>query len=114
MKKGEKWVAVKPLPGALVINVGDLLQILSNDEYKSGEHRVLANPLREPRTSVAVFISVDENNTSSYGPLEEMLSPAKPPLYRNFTLSEIKEIFLSKELGKISLPNEFRLLEKQE
>ncbi|RLN42715.1 hypothetical protein C2845_PM01G48330 [Panicum miliaceum] len=31
------WVDVKPVPGALVINVGDLLQMMmSNDAYKSG------------------------------------------------------------------------------
>ncbi|KAJ0094852.1 hypothetical protein Patl1_15514 [Pistacia atlantica] len=41
---GEEWVDVKPVPGTLVINTGDALQIMSNDEYKSVEHRVLANP----------------------------------------------------------------------
>ncbi|CAL4924213.1 unnamed protein product [Urochloa decumbens] len=30
-----RWVDVKPVPGALVVNLGDLLQMMSNDEYRS-------------------------------------------------------------------------------
>ncbi|KAF9594389.1 hypothetical protein IFM89_030991 [Coptis chinensis] len=111
MKKGEQWVVVKPIPGALVINVGDLLQMLSNDQYKSGEHRVLANSFREPRTSIAVFVGVEvkDTNTASYGPLQELLSPAKPPLYRNFTMSELVQKFYSRALGNMSILDEFKL-----
>ncbi|KAA8516742.1 hypothetical protein F0562_017060 [Nyssa sinensis] len=48
VKHGDVWVDVKPLPGSLVINVGDTLQILSNGEYRSVEHRVRANSSKEP------------------------------------------------------------------
>nr|GFB45414.1 oxoglutarate/iron-dependent dioxygenase [Tanacetum cinerariifolium] len=41
IKCGEDWVDVDPNPGALVINIGDMLQIMSNDEYRSVEHRVV-------------------------------------------------------------------------
>ncbi|KNA11263.1 hypothetical protein SOVF_136830, partial [Spinacia oleracea] len=44
VKHEGKWVIVKPIQGALVINVGDLLQLLSNDKYTSVEHRAYANP----------------------------------------------------------------------
>jgi 2,4-dihydroxy-1,4-benzoxazin-3-one-glucoside dioxygenase len=30
------WVDVPPVPGALVVNIGDLLQLVSNDRFKSG------------------------------------------------------------------------------
>ncbi|KAF5192284.1 hypothetical protein FRX31_018129 [Thalictrum thalictroides] len=36
-----QWVNVPPMPGALVINIGDLLQLVSNDIFKSSEHRIL-------------------------------------------------------------------------
>ncbi|KAJ9547368.1 hypothetical protein OSB04_019911 [Centaurea solstitialis] len=52
----DEWVDVPPTPGALVINIGDLLQIISNDKLKSVEHRVLANK-KGPRVSVACFFS---------------------------------------------------------
>ncbi|WJZ87275.1 hypothetical protein VitviT2T_006671 [Vitis vinifera] len=52
----DQWVDIPPVPGALVINVGDLLQLITNDRFKSVEHRVLANR-RGPRVSVACFFS---------------------------------------------------------
>ncbi|MCD9560969.1 hypothetical protein HAX54_019835 [Datura stramonium] len=39
----DMWVHVPPIHGALVINIGDALQIMSNGRYKSIEHRVMAN-----------------------------------------------------------------------
>jgi isopenicillin N synthase-like dioxygenase len=34
------WVDVPPVPGALVCNIGDMLQSLTNGEYRSTAHRV--------------------------------------------------------------------------
>ncbi|MDA0789606.1 MAG: hypothetical protein O2780_09145 [Proteobacteria bacterium] len=39
----DHWHTVNPLPDALIINIGDLFQVWSNDEYRAPEHRVLAN-----------------------------------------------------------------------
>lgn len=33
------WVDVPPLPGALIVNIGDFLQLVSNDRFRSVEHR---------------------------------------------------------------------------
>lgn len=41
--QNDSWIHVLPINGALVINIGDILQIMSNDRYKSIEHRVVAN-----------------------------------------------------------------------
>ncbi|KAK9215156.1 hypothetical protein WN944_007159 [Citrus x changshan-huyou] len=41
IKKDGKWFAVKPLPDALIVNVGDVLEIFSNGTYRSIEHRAL-------------------------------------------------------------------------
>ncbi|KAK2399585.1 2-oxoglutarate (2OG) and Fe(II)-dependent oxygenase superfamily protein [Trifolium repens] len=100
------WVNVKPLDGALVINIGDLLQIISNEEYKSVDHRVLANPSNEPRVSIAVFLNPG-NREKIFGPLPELTSAEKPALYRDFTLNEIVTRFFTKELD-CSLTNFFR------
>ncbi|MCD7457968.1 hypothetical protein HAX54_036715 [Datura stramonium] len=68
-----QWVDV-PNYGALVINIGDILQLISNDKYKSIEHRVLANKIG-PRISVASFFSTGPLASSRiYGPIEELLS----------------------------------------
>nr|UXG53457.1 GA2ox8 [Liriodendron chinense] len=49
-----KWVDVRPIPGTLVVNLGDMMQAMSNDEYKSVKHRVVVNGRRE-RLSICYF-----------------------------------------------------------
>jgi hypothetical protein len=36
------WVDVPAVPGALVVNIGDYLQLISNDRFRSVDHRVLS------------------------------------------------------------------------
>uniref|UniRef100_A0A0D9WNY5 Fe2OG dioxygenase domain-containing protein n=1 Tax=Leersia perrieri TaxID=77586 RepID=A0A0D9WNY5_9ORYZ len=67
------WVDAKPLPGALLINVGDLLQIMSNDKYKSVEHRVVMNSHEDARVSSAIFFNPGKRGDS---PQMEMLRSA--------------------------------------
>ncbi|GAB2279950.1 hypothetical protein Dimus_014586 [Dionaea muscipula] len=108
VKHEAKWLDVKPVHGALVINIGDILQIISNDEYKSGEHRVLANPFQEPRVSIAVFLNPGIRG-NLYGPLPELVSPEKPGLFRHFTLDDFLRRFFTKELDGKSLINYYRI-----
>ncbi|KNA16231.1 hypothetical protein SOVF_090750 [Spinacia oleracea] len=95
VKHEGKWVNVKPIQGALVINVGDLLQLLSNDKYTSVEHRAYANPWHEPRVSVVVFFnpSMMEN---LYGPIPEIVSPEEPAQPSNYSNEQLeRELFLA-------------------
>ncbi|XP_072981137.1 1-aminocyclopropane-1-carboxylate oxidase homolog 4-like [Typha angustifolia] len=104
------WVDVKPLPGAIVVNVGDLLQLITNDEYKSVEHRVVANSRQEARVSIAVFFNPGKRGDSDlYGPLPELISPEKPAHYRHFTISEFMGTFFRKQLSSKSLVDHFKL-----
>jgi isopenicillin N synthase-like dioxygenase len=56
IRKDNKWVAIKPLPGAFIVNIGDTIEIITNGEYKSIEHRAVVNPEKE-RLSIAAFHS---------------------------------------------------------
>ncbi len=56
-RRGE-WVTAHPIPGTLVINVGDLLARWTNDLFKSTPHRVINQSGRE-RLSIAVFVDPD-------------------------------------------------------
>ncbi|KAL1332653.1 1-aminocyclopropane-1-carboxylate oxidase homolog 4 [Arachis ipaensis] len=107
VRSKDGWVDVKPVPGALVFNIGDLLQIISNEEYKSADHRVLANCSNDPRVSIAIFFNPGERE-KTFGPLPELTSAEKPPLYRNFTFNEFITRFFKKELDGKSLTNFFR------
>ncbi|MCL7033546.1 hypothetical protein MKW94_023179 [Papaver nudicaule] len=67
------WVDVKPVPGSLLVNIGDLLQVISNERFKSAEHRVMAN-LVGPRISVASYFSGSKTTTKLYGLFKELVS----------------------------------------
>ncbi|KAK7853772.1 1-aminocyclopropane-1-carboxylate oxidase like protein 6 [Quercus suber] len=110
VKHGDEWVDVEPIPGALTVNIGDFIQIISNDNYVSVEHRVLAKASKEPRISVVAFFNVGTQADSDYfGPLPELLSPDKPALYRKFTVPEFFESFFSKGLDSKSIIQKVRL-----
>ncbi|KAL5168995.1 Gibberellin 2-beta-dioxygenase 6 [Glycine soja] len=81
LMKDSKWVAVKPNPDALIVNIGDLFQAWSNDEYKSVEHKVVANNKME-RYSIAYFLC------PSYS---TVINGCKgPSVYRKFTFGEYR------------------------
>ncbi|MCL7032828.1 hypothetical protein MKW94_000559 [Papaver nudicaule] len=99
-----QWVDVPPLHGALIVNVGDILQstntlhlfnvfffkqIVSNDRLKSVEHMALAN-LEHPRASIGCFFdgSYLEQPTRKYGPIKELLTETDCPRYREMTSYE--------------------------
>jgi len=41
---GGRWAAVEPVPGAFVINIGDLMARWTNDRWRSTLHRVVDPP----------------------------------------------------------------------
>ncbi|KAH0916833.1 hypothetical protein HID58_031279 [Brassica napus] len=105
----DHWVDVTPIPGALVINIGDFLQLITNDNFISAEHRVLSNR-NETRISVASFFSTSMlPNATVYGPIKELLSEENPPKYREFTLEEYTKGYFKKGLDGTSYLSNFKL-----
>ncbi|CAI9118247.1 OLC1v1019784C1 [Oldenlandia corymbosa var. corymbosa] len=106
-----QWVDVPPLPGALVINLGDLLQIVTNDRFKSVHHRVLANKIG-PRISVASFFRPRYGGgavTRSYGPIKELLSEKNPAVYKDITIEEYTTQFLKESMDGNAALSHFKL-----
>ncbi|KAF6137387.1 hypothetical protein GIB67_036424 [Kingdonia uniflora] len=109
-KHDQEWVEVKPKDGGIIVNVGDLLQIISNDRYKSVQHRVVANSSRDPRISFGFFFNPGKNGEEDYyGPLPELVTPTKPALYRNYSMAEVRKVESISDSGIKELVNLFKL-----
>ncbi|KAK8480032.1 hypothetical protein V6N13_097159 [Hibiscus sabdariffa] len=82
-----KWITVKPVPNAFIINVGDQIQVLSNAIYKSVEHRVIVNSEKD-RVSLAFFYN--PKGDIPIQPAEELVHEDRPALYNPMTFDEYR------------------------
>ncbi|KAJ7979895.1 1-aminocyclopropane-1-carboxylate oxidase [Quillaja saponaria] len=100
------WVGVHPISGGLVINIGDLLQIISNDKFKSVQHRALVNHI-DPRISVACFFLGE--GTAVYKPIKELTSEENPPRYRDVGGREFNDKFYSQGIDQKAVLEHFKV-----
>jgi isopenicillin N synthase-like dioxygenase len=100
-KKGE-WVPVTSLPEQIVVNVGDMLQRLTNNQLRSTTHRVV-NPKREfwhtSRFSIPFFLH--PKMSMSLKCLDGCISSSIPKYYEDATAGE----YLNERLIEIGLKN---------
>ena len=52
-----RWIDAPPIPGTLIINLGEVLEILSNGFLRATIHQVVSPPQDVDRLSVAFFLS---------------------------------------------------------
>ncbi|XP_061346499.1 1-aminocyclopropane-1-carboxylate oxidase homolog 1-like [Gastrolobium bilobum] len=108
----DQWFNVPPVHGALVVNVGDLLQLITNDSFVSVYHRVLSSHIG-PRVSIASFFvnsyDPDEGTREVYGPIKELLSEENAPIYRDITITDFMAHHFAKGLDGNSALQPFRL-----
>lgn len=91
-KDGVGWVPLSPMSGTLIVNVGDLLHILSNGRFPSILHRVMIQRKMEHRLSLAYFY--DPPADLYISPHCKALSKSpQTPLYHCVT---VKEYFTKK------------------
>ncbi|KAG6512197.1 hypothetical protein ZIOFF_030293 [Zingiber officinale] len=102
------WVDVPPVPGVILVNVGDLLQLISNDKVISVEHRVLASR-QGPRLSVAMFFAPNTDEKTLYGPIEEILLDDEVPKYREVLFADYIKCFSDRGTGRDSPLEQFTL-----
>ncbi|TVU21526.1 hypothetical protein EJB05_31167, partial [Eragrostis curvula] len=81
----DRWVAVPAVPGAFVVNVGDLFHILTNGRFHSVYHRAVVNRDLD-RISLGYFVGPPPH--AKVAPLPEAVPPGRKPAYRAVTWPE--------------------------
>lgn len=98
-KEGD-WLAIKSAPNQIVVNVGDMLQRLTNNRLKSTTHRVV-NPPREkwgmPRYSIPFFLH--PKSSMSLAALSGCVNADHPKHYPDVTAGA----YLDERLREIGL-----------
>ncbi|KAK7301323.1 hypothetical protein RJT34_12184 [Clitoria ternatea] len=74
-----RWYDVKYIPNALIIHIGDQMEILSNGKYKAVYHRTTVNK-EEARMSWPVFIEPQAEH--EVGPHPKLVDQHNPPKYK--------------------------------
>lgn len=77
--KDDVWFDVKYIPNALIVHIGDQIEILSNGKYKSVFHRTTVNKYRT-RMSWPVFCSPPGDLV--VGPLPQLINDQNPPKFK--------------------------------
>ena len=100
LRRDGKWIAITALPDQLVVNVGDMLERLTNKRLKSTIHRVVNPPrhlMNTPRYSIPFFMHPrSEMNLAS---LPGCVSAENPKLWDDTTAGQ----FLNQRLKEIGL-----------
>ena len=95
-----KWIPITALPDQLVVNVGDMLERLTNRKLKSTIHRVVNPPrhlMNTPRYSIPFLMH--PRSEMSLAALPQCVTTSEPKLWEDITAGE----FLDQRLREIGL-----------
>uniref|UniRef100_A0A0D9VWF0 Fe2OG dioxygenase domain-containing protein n=1 Tax=Leersia perrieri TaxID=77586 RepID=A0A0D9VWF0_9ORYZ len=97
-----EWVRVRPVPHSFIINVGDIIQVWSNDRYESAEHRVAVNVEKE-RFSIPFFFN--PASSTMVEPLEELVSEGSPARYNPYNWGDFFSTRKNSNFKKLDVEN---------
>ncbi len=81
------WRLVEPLQDAMVVNIGDIVQVWSNDRYRAALHRVQVSADAE-RFTAAYFLN--PAYSADYAPLPTTVDARHPARYRSINWREFR------------------------
>jgi isopenicillin N synthase-like dioxygenase len=100
LRRDGRWIPITALPEQLVVNVGDMLERLTNKKLKSTIHRVVNPPrsqMNKPRYSIPFFMH--PRSEMSLSALTSCVDEANPKLWDDISAGD----FLNQRLREIGL-----------
>ncbi|KAE8145249.1 oxidoreductase [Aspergillus avenaceus] len=97
-REGRQWVDVTPVPGALVVNLGNLMMRWTNDRYLSNLHRVI-NTSGNERYSVPFFFGGNPDYVVECLPSEETEGKYPPVSVREWMQGQYSDSLVGKSKG---------------
>ncbi|KAJ3701305.1 hypothetical protein LUZ61_005010 [Rhynchospora tenuis] len=107
----ERWVTVPVIPNKFVINIGDLMHVLSNGRYHNVVHRVIVSRTNQ-RLSAGYFLRPPVD--VKVEPLSKLIGPKEGPVYKPVTWPELlrmKCMLYDKALQAIKIDDLGRVLD---
>ncbi|KAJ1398405.1 Oxoglutarate/iron-dependent dioxygenase [Sesbania bispinosa] len=101
-KSDGEWIRVKPIFNSFIINVGDMIQVWSNDAYESVEHRVMVNSEKD-RFSIPFFLK--PALYTDVKPLEELTDHRNPPKYKSINWGHFRTTRMRSNFAKSNVEN---------
>ncbi|XP_020676332.1 2-oxoglutarate-dependent dioxygenase DAO-like [Dendrobium catenatum] len=83
------FVAINPVPGTFLVNIGDIGMVWSNGKLHNVKHRVICKKSK-PRISIALFMQGPKDNKIE--PRAELIDSEHPQLYRSFDYLEYRKL----------------------
>ncbi|PIN10456.1 Iron/ascorbate family oxidoreductase [Handroanthus impetiginosus] len=106
IRKDGVWIPVSPLPNAFVINIGDVLEVVTNGAYRSIEHRAIVNSKKE-RLSIATFLN--PNLDGDIGPAPSIMTLENPAKFKRIAMVDYLKGLFSQELKGKSYVDAMRI-----
>lgn len=91
--KDGHWTKVPIIPNALLVNVADQVEIMSNGVFKSAMHRVITNSEKQ-RISLAMFYIPENENKLE--PASELISDTTPSLFKKMKSADYIDIYFQR------------------
>ncbi|MBN3307792.1 YQK1 protein, partial [Amia calva] len=90
MNQAGEYISAPPIPGAVLINIADLMQRWTCDRFVSAKHRVILTPPgdKSTRQSLAFFVHPDDNAMISSFDGSDKYAPINALDYLNERLSD--------------------------
>ncbi|KAI3510582.1 hypothetical protein L1887_17690 [Cichorium endivia] len=83
--KDGQWVFIQPITDAIVVNMGIIMEVVSNGIYKAPYHRAAVNRQKD-RFSIATFCHPEK--MFDIKPAKQLINPDSLALYKSFTNEE--------------------------